>query len=94
MGASEGMKPQHVTNSCWRCSPSNGSQVNLGICMSTGEAMLTATITARVALAAEVAIKAQGGGDLTARRETETLRSSRLGARTGARDNGPDSPSL
>jgi hypothetical protein len=56
--------------------------------------MLTATITARVALAAEVAIKAQGGGDLTARRETETLRSSRLGARTGARDNGPDSPSL
>jgi hypothetical protein len=51
--------------------------------------MPTATTMARMAQVVEVTIKVQGGGDRTALRETETLRSSRLGARTGARGNGP-----
>jgi hypothetical protein len=56
--------------------------------------MATTTITARMARVVEVNIRDRGGEGPTALKETETRKTSRLGARTGARGKGSGSPSL
>jgi hypothetical protein len=57
-------------------------------------AITTTTTTARMARVVEVTICDRGGEGPTALKKTETRKTSRLGARTGARGKGLGLPSL